>query len=250
VDISKWREDIQEPAASNLDFMFKSNFSASNGFEALELKDTVSEHSMDSAYQSQTGRSQRGSTRPDGNQWMPAYDFSAMHNQFPGSNLTSPTLAPGNATPFSNQANFHQARHAEGLDAWTTDAAEQVMFSPYSSTSVNQNALSVHPYGMFSAWDTPTTTPIAPFASYDTHRDVASSMFDMHTLSQPHGVSVIGAPAIPAVHSSPSFAPVDDLRRASAQSATLSAYGASPPNSAHTRLHLDVDFHQQQTEAR
>lgn len=232
--------------------MFKSNFSSQNGFDPFELKDSVSEHSMDrdSAYQSQTGRSQRGHTRPDGNQWMSAYDASATHNHFPGSNLTSPTLGPSNSTPFSEHPNFNQAHHADGLDAWTTDAsAEQVIYSPYSSTNTTQNSLSMHPYGMgYASWDTPTTTPLAPFASYDAHQDVALSMFDIHALSQPQGVSMIGAPAMPAVHNSPSFAPTHDMRRASAQSAAISTYSASPPTA--TKLSHEVEFRQQQTDVR
>jgi len=242
--------------------MFKSNLNAPNGFDVFEPKDTVSEHSMDSAYQSQTGRSQRGTTRPDGNQWMPAYDFSAMHNQFPGSNLTSPMLGPGNSTPFPEQSSFHQTNHAEGMEGmegmegldapWNTDmSAEQELFSPYLNADTTSSGLSMHPYGMgFPSWDTPTAASLAPLATYNSQQDVAPSMFDMQALSQPQPVSMVSTSTLPAAHSSPSFVAAHDPRRASAQSTAISAYATSPPSTADTRLHADADFHQQHTETR
>jgi hypothetical protein len=249
VDISKWREDIQEPAASSLDSMFKPNFTTPIGLDSFELKDTVSEHSMDSAYQSQTGRSQRGTTGADGNQWMSEYDFSAMNNQFPGNSLTSP-LESDNSTPFLEHRTFNQVHHADGLDAsWNADtSAEQVLFSSYSNANANHNGSHMNTYGMnYPSWGTSADASLLPFTSYDTQQEATTSMFDMQALSQAQpSTSVISAPTLPAlVHRSSSFVAAHDPRRASTQSAAMTAYVASPPSMAHAQLQQDVDFHQQ-----
>ncbi|KAF2686851.1 hypothetical protein K458DRAFT_203789 [Lentithecium fluviatile CBS 122367] len=237
--------------------MFKAQFNSPNGLDAFDLKSTVSDRSMDrdSAYQSQSGRSQRGATRPDGNHWMPTYEFSAMNNQFPGGNLPSPMLGSDNSTPFSENRNFNPMVHAEGLDtSWNTDAsAEQVMFSSFTNTNSNQNVSHMQSYPMdYSSWDTPTTGPLMPFTPYDAQHDVTSSMFDMPPLSQPQqSTSMISAPAIPAmVHSSPSFAAVHDPRRASTQSVSMSAYVTSPPSMVHAQLQDGGSGQQRHAESR
>lgn len=253
MDISKWREDIQDPSASSLDYLFKSSFAPSS-LDPFELKDTVSEHSMDrdSAYQSQSGqsqsgRSQRGTTKPDGNQWMPAFDF-AMNNQFSGNVLASPMLGSDNSTPFSEQPAFHQSHQAEGLEAsWNTDAlVEQVGF-PYACTNASQNFQSVS-YGMdFSSWDTPSTTSMGPFTSYTTQQD-AAPMFDMQTLSQPQqATGTMSASALAAVPNSSVYGSLH--RRASAQSASLRAVAASPTSTVPTKRFEDIDARQAKNDA-
>jgi hypothetical protein len=62
-NITEWRKDIPTPLVSGQDF-FSSEFQDMHSSEPFELKDTASECSMDSAYQSQT--SARGPSHSPG----------------------------------------------------------------------------------------------------------------------------------------------------------------------------------------
>lgn len=94
----------------------------------FELKDTASEYSMDSAYQSQSGASRRGTRRPE--------DFqdaqSGMNSQFIGSGLYSPSLG----------SDCYNGMHDQSLDmsqmnlpaaAGTWDASEGPVYANYST---------------------------------------------------------------------------------------------------------------------
>lgn len=248
MDISKWREDIQEPSTSNLDYLFRSSF-ASSSLDPFEVKDTVSEHSMDrdSAYQSQSGRSQRGTTKPDENQWIPAFDFSSMNNQFTGNPLTSPMLGSDNSTPFSEQPAFHQTHPSDGLDApWNTDVSvEQVLLSSFANANATQNMQSMQ-YDMgYGSWDAPSSASLDPFASYSTQQD-AASMFD--ALSQPQqSAAMMSTSPLTVVPNSSSFGALH--RRTSTQS-VLRTFGASPTNTVHTQRCEDADQLQTKSESR
>jgi hypothetical protein len=98
VNIAKWREDISGAATSDL-FFSAPDFQDMNNPDLFELKhDSVSEYSMDSAYQSQRGTIRRGNTMPEGYQPHAAPDNrTGVNNQY----IYSPTLSSDNFNAFS-----------------------------------------------------------------------------------------------------------------------------------------------------
>jgi hypothetical protein len=107
-NITEWRKDIPTPLVSGQDFPF-SEFQDMHSSEPFELKDTASECSMDSAYQSQTSASRRGMKRPQ------PYSRDSQ-NTHPSSDIYSPSMR---SETYSYQ-DMNQLHLPTAAGAWET----------------------------------------------------------------------------------------------------------------------------------
>ncbi|KAJ4305855.1 hypothetical protein N0V90_001387 [Kalmusia sp. IMI 367209] len=109
VDIAKWREDISGPLLSGQDLFFMSELK-----ELSKGSDAISEYSMDSAYQSQSGASRRGGEY----QSSPIQDQTSQLPSFMTQGI-SPSLASDSFAPFAESHEInqgHQLTAAGNLD--------------------------------------------------------------------------------------------------------------------------------------
>ncbi|KAF2796009.1 hypothetical protein K505DRAFT_323658 [Melanomma pulvis-pyrius CBS 109.77] len=118
VNIAKWREDISGATPSDL-FFCSLDFQDMNNPDVFELKhDSASEYSMDSAYQSQTSATRRGTTMPEVYQPLAAPDTQTrVNSQF----IYSPTLSSDNFNAFtepqSDMSQMHLPSAAQDVEA-------------------------------------------------------------------------------------------------------------------------------------
>ncbi|KAK1913886.1 hypothetical protein P3342_007132 [Pyrenophora teres f. teres] len=96
-NITEWRKEIPTPIVSAEDFSFSSEFQDMHTSDFFELKDTASECSMDSAYQSQSSASRRGARKPEVHR---QDSRSRMSSHFVGSDIYSPTMSSDNYSAF------------------------------------------------------------------------------------------------------------------------------------------------------
>ncbi|KAF1849510.1 uncharacterized protein K460DRAFT_279188 [Cucurbitaria berberidis CBS 394.84] len=252
-NITEWRKDIPTPVVSVQDFPFTSDLQDMHTPEFFELKDTASECSMDSAYQSQNGASRRGARKPDGH----SQDTrSRMSNQFVNSDIYSPSLSADSYNAFPDQAvDLSQMQHPSG--AWEASEGSTVYanysagqdFSLYSTTNIPRFTPS-SAVSMSSPWvttDAQFQSHPYNFTTYPNGQTSHDMMFDATTSSQRqwNGASFETSERPTVVRSSSSYTIQDDSRRASAHDATFGAFVATPTSTASIHFpHHTVEYDQ------
>lgn len=185
VNIAKWREDISGATPSDL-FFCSLDFQDMNNPDVFELKhDSASEYSMDSAYQSQTSATRRGTTMPEVYQPLAAPDTQTrVNSQF----IYSPTLSSDNfnafSEPQSDMSQMHLPSAARDVEAgensfpYANHTSAQD-YSPYTTAAVQQ-----FPDMGFQQWGSADAQAYtAPF-SYASHPKSSHSLDTTLYLSQ------------------------------------------------------------------
>jgi hypothetical protein len=244
--ITEWRKDIPTPVVSEEDFPFSSDFQDMTSSDSFELKDTVSECSMDSAYQSQTGASRRGARKPEGYTQDSRPRLTA---QFVGSDIYSPTLSAESYNAFTDHTlDMNQMQPAAG--PWEAPE-ESIVYANYSAgQDYTQYATTNVP--QYTATASPWVPTDAQFhnnqfnVAYPTGQSPAEMMFSATTPSQrPWNNSHIeGSERPTAVRSSSSYTLPQDSRRTSAHDSTFGAFVATPTSTASVHFPQNVEFEQ------
>lgn len=249
VDITKWRENIQDPVTSNQEIFFSPPVQVPNCTDA-ELKDNSSEHSMDSAYQSHSsGPRRRGATLRDGHYiFSPQEPQASMTHCFIGSALASPSLSTDNFTSFSeppeaSQMNLPAAAEAEAVSAssWYTDAFLGQVISPYSNTAalVSPHATPFSTEFQWNASGSPALDYNMPFNHSVPSRNCADGMFSAPLLKTMGDVRTQPT----AMHSIPTAA-MHGSRRKSTHSTGFGTFVSSPMK-VESQPFADIGFDQQ-----
>lgn len=205
--------------------------------ELFDFKDTASQCSMDSAYQSQTSASRRGTKRP---QTFPQDSQSTMGAHFVGSDIYSPSMSS------DSYNNFQDLNQMQLPAAW--DAQDGSM--GFANYSTGQD-FSLYPTSNTSRFNTtPAVSVWGPvesqypsaynFTSYPT--DSNEPMFNSAAPVQRHWSNVRPTP----VRSSSSYTAQQPLRRTSSNDAAFNAFVASPTSTASVQLPHAVEFEQSQ----
>lgn len=222
-NITEWRKDIPTPLVSEQDFL-STEFQDMHSSEPFELKDTASECSMDSAYQSQTA-SRRG-TRPQ------TYSRGSQ-NTHVGSDIYSPSMSSDSFT--------YQDLNQMQLSTW--DATEGSM--GYANMSTGQDfALfpSTMQFQSTSSANMPTQWTADSFSStaYD------FSAYPMGQMFAPMQRQWSNAPAPterPTSVRNSSYTAPQHSRQTPSQDASFAAFVASPVSTASVQQ-PQVDFEQ------
>lgn len=250
--IAEWRKDIPAPVVSGEDFPFSSEFQDMTSSDLFELKDTVSECSMDSAYQSQSGASRRGARKMDG---YPQDSRPRVNAQFVGGEIYSPSMSAESYNAFTdNTLDMGQMQQPSG----TWEAPEESIvyanysagqdYSQYATTNVPRYTPASNT-GMPSPW-VPTDAQFHnnQFAfSYPAGQSPAEMMFSNSASSQRPWNNTHYNPAErpTAVRSSSSYTlPPQDSRRTSAHDATFGAFVATPTSTTSVQFPQNVDYDQ------
>ncbi|KAL6708624.1 hypothetical protein ACN47E_002605 [Coniothyrium glycines] len=212
--------------------------------DIFELKDTASECSMDSAYQSQSGASRQGIRKPDGK------ERNQMSNQFVGSDIYSPSLSSENYITFPEQTmDMNHVQHPLTTGTWeATDGS--LTYANYSTgQEYTQYATANVPCftpssaaGVSSQWvasesqfqSTPFTFTSYPteviFSAVQPQRQWNNTSFDAHE-----------RPSV--VRSSSSYTAHDDSRRASAPE-NFGAFVGTPTSTQSVHFVQGVEYEQ------
>jgi hypothetical protein len=255
--ITEWRKDIPTPLVSGEDFSFSSNFQDMHSSDLFELKDTVSECSMDSAYQSQSSASRRGERKPHGY----PQDGQSTSAHFVGNAIYSPSLGSENYSAFPDPAiDINQIPQSVG--AW--DAPDAIVYADYSGVQdISQYSTADAPryaptsaVGMSSPW-VPTDAQFhnSQFAfapSYSAGQSPADMMFNTTASSQrPWSNGHVDTPERPApVRHSSSYTLTQDSRRTSAHDANFGAFVATPTSTTSIHFPHNVELGQTRLEHR
>jgi hypothetical protein len=248
--IAEWRKDIPAPIVSEEDFFYSPELQDMNGSDLFELKDTISECSMDSAYQSQSGASRRGVRKPDGSS---QDNRPRMNAQFVGSEIYSPTLS-AESYNFTDQAmDMNQMRQPSGT--WETPEDSIVYanysagqdYSQYTNATVSRYTPASN-VGISSPWvstDAQFHTDNFSF-NYPAGQSPAEMMFSNTASSQrPWSNSHFdGVDRPTAVRTSSSYTLPQDSRRTSAHDATFNAFVATPTSTTSVQFPHNVEFDQ------
>lgn len=218
----------------------------------FELKDTASECSMDSAYQSQSGASRRGARKPDG----PAQDNrSRMSTQFVGSDIYSPSLSSDNYPTFPEQTldmsqmshpstgtweategPITYANYTTGQDYSQYAAANMSRFTP--STTVNGSS-------QWAVSDAQFPSNPFTFTSYPTVHNSNEMMFNAASSQRQWNSPSFDPTERPsAVRSSSTYTAQEDSRRASAHENNFGAFVATPTSTTSVHFPQSADFEQ------
>lgn len=203
--------------------------------ELFDFKDTASQCSMDSAYQSQTSASQRGPKRP---QLYTQDSQSTMGAHFVGSDIYSPSMSSDsyNAFPDMNQMQLPAAwdAHDGSMGFANYSTGQDFPLYPTSNSSRFNSTAAVNIWGPV---DSQFQTASYNFTSYPT--DSNETMF---TAAAP--VQRQWSNARPtAVRSSSSYTVQQPSRRTSSNDAGFNAFVASP-STASVQLTQTVDLEQ------
>ncbi|KAF2181998.1 hypothetical protein K469DRAFT_691617 [Zopfia rhizophila CBS 207.26] len=154
LDIAKWSETVTGPAISGQDLFFScsQDLQDMGGSDAFELKnDNASVYSMaDSAYQSQTGASRRGTSMAEAFQTLTPQDRSRVSSQYLGSDIYSPTLSSDTFSAFPEPSTDMSQMHLPSA------VGESEMGEPgfsYTNYSTGQS------YTQYASTSTPRFTP-------------------------------------------------------------------------------------------
>jgi hypothetical protein len=247
--ITEWRKDIPTPVVSEEDFPFCSEFQDMHSSDLFELKDTVSECSMDSAYQSQSGASRRGDRKP--------HSYSKENRtasaQFISNEIFSPSLSSDNFTTVPDQA--LDMSHIPHTGTW--DAPEgSVVYANYSgaqdyaqySTANASRYTNTSAIAISSPW-VPADAQFhnSQFAfTYSAGQSPAEMMFNtappvQRQWSNGH-FDTLERPSV--VRSSSSYTLPQDSRRTSAHDATFGAFVGTPTSTSSIHFPQNVDFDQ------
>ena len=208
--------------------------------ELFDFKDTASQCSMDSAYQSQSSASRRGTKRP---QPYSQDSQSTLGAHFVGSDIYSPSMSSDSYNAFQDM------NHMQLPAAW--DAQDGTMgFANYSAGQdfplyPTSNVSRFNPTSAVNIWgpvDSQFQAASYSFTSYPT--DSSETMFSTATPIQRQWSNVRPNP----VRSSSSYTAQQASRRTSSNDAGFHAFVASPTSTASVQLPQAVDFEQAQTQ--
>ena len=238
-NITEWRKEIPAPIVSAPDFPFSPDFQDMHTSEFFELKDTVSECSMDSAYQSQSGASRRGPRKPE----MTRQDSrSQMSSHFVGSDIYSPTMSSDNFSAFPDTLDMSHMQPATTGSWEPTDGPLS-----YANYSTAQD-FTHYPTSNMTRF-TPSTISDSPhWPTADAHFQTSSfpftwptqtndAMFSTPASQRNWQTASLEAPDRPAAlrHTS-SYTLQEESRRASAQDASFGAFVGTPTST--TSVHF------------
>ncbi|XPS78928.1 hypothetical protein M3J09_010925 [Ascochyta lentis] len=231
-NITEWRKDIPTPLGSGQDFSFSSDFQDMHSSEHFEFKDTASQCSMDSAYQSQTSASRRGIKRP---QPYSQDTQSTMGAHFVGSDIYSPSMSSDSYNAFQdmNQMQLPAAWDTQDGSMGYANYSTGQDFSLYPTSNASQ----FNPTSAVNIWG-PVSAPYN-FTSYPTESN--ETMFNTAGPAQRQWSNVRPTPA----RNSSSYTQ-QAPRRTPSRDASFNAFVASPIRTASVQLHQAVDFEQTQ----
>lgn len=206
--------------------------------ELFDFKDTASQCSMDSAYQSQTSASQRGAKRPQ------AYSRdsqSTMGAQFVGSDIYSPSMSSDSYNAFQdmNQMQLPAAWDPQDGTMGFANYSSGQDFPLYPSSNVTR----FQPTPTSNIWtpvESQFQTASYNFTSYPT--DSNEAMFTPTAPVQRQWNNVRPTP----VRSTSSYSTHHVSRRTSSNDAGFNAFVASPTSTASVQLPQTADFEQTQ----
>lgn len=208
-----------------------------NNTEHFDLKDTASQCSMDSAYQSQTSASRRGTKRP---QPFSQDSSSTMGAHFVGSDIYSPSMSS------DSYNNFQDMSQMQLPAAWDTQDGSMGFanystgqdFPLYPTSNVSRfNPTSVN---IWAPVDAQFQNTSYNFTSYPT--DSSETMFSTAAPVQRQWSNVRPTP----MRSSSSYTAQQASRRTSSNDAGFNAFVASPVSTASVQLPQAVEFEQTQ----
>ncbi|PSN66124.1 hypothetical protein BS50DRAFT_588890 [Corynespora cassiicola Philippines] len=232
VNIAKWREDISGPAIAGQElFPFSTDLRDMNGSDAFELKDTTSEYSMDSAYQSQSGASRRGAAMSESYQTFT--QDARRGNQFMGNDIySSPSLSSDNFSAFpehptdmsrmhlpsaaadmeSAEGSYPFANYSTGQD-YTQYSTSVPRFTPTSAIDMGLHWPTADAYNTFSFAPFPKSSPSIDATLYASQD--SSMLFNTPATNQRHMTKPrLDTSVRPSsVRSSSSFAMKEESRR-------------------------------------
>jgi hypothetical protein len=249
--IAEWRKDIPAPIVSEEDLFYSSDFQDMTSSDFFELKDTISECSMDSAYQSQSGASRRGLRKPDGH----AQDNRSRGTaHFVGSEIYSPSLSSESYNAFTDQT-LDMSQMRQPTATWETPEDSIVYanysagqdYSQYATTNVPRYTPTAN-NGMSSPWvpaDAQFQNEQFSF-TYPAAHNSADLMFSPPVQAQrPWSNNRFDSVDRPtAVRSSSSYTLPQDSRRTSAHDATFGAFVATPTSTTSIHFSQTVEFDQ------
>ncbi|KAH6625252.1 hypothetical protein C7974DRAFT_376793 [Boeremia exigua] len=236
-NITEWRKDIPTPPGSGQDLSFSSDFQDMHSTELFDFKDTASQCSMDSAYQSQTSASQRGTKRP---QLYPQESQSTMGAQLVSGDIYSPSMSSDSYNAFQdmNQMQLPAAWDAQEGSMGFANYSTGQDFPLYSTSTASR----FNPTSAVNIWG-PVHSQFQNvsynFTSYPT--DSNETMFNTAAPIQQW------SSARPTtVRSSSSYTAHGASRRASSNDVGFSAFVASPST---TSVQLPQSVESEQTQS-
>jgi hypothetical protein len=239
--IADWRKDIPAPIVSEEDFFYSSDFQDMSG------SDTISECSMDSAYQSQSGASRRGMRKPEGH----AQDTrSCVNSQFVGSEIYSPSMSSDSYNAFADQTldmshmrpstgaweapedSIVYANYSTGQDFSQYPTTNVARYTPTSNVSVSSPWVAdaqFHNDQFNFTYPTQSPAELMFSAPAPSQRQWSNSHFD-------------SAERPTAVRSSSSYTLPQESRRTSAHDANFGAFVATPTSTTSIHFPQSVEF--------
>ncbi|KAJ5023531.1 hypothetical protein J3E72DRAFT_387308 [Bipolaris maydis] len=244
-NITEWRKEIPAPVVSAPDFPFSSDFQDMSTSDFFELKDTVSECSMDSAYQSQSGASRRGPRKPEMNR-----QESQMSSHFVGSDIYSPTMSSDNFSAFPDTLDMSHVQQTSTSGSWEpTDgplayanystAQDYTQYTTCNMTRFTPSSISGSPH--WPSADTHFQNNTFPFSSWPSH-NTNDAMFSTPTSQRNWQNASLDASERPSAARYSSYGFQQESRRASTQDSTFGAFVATPTST--TSVHfptVDLD---------
>lgn len=237
-NITEWRKEIPTPVVSAPDFPFSSDFQDMSTSEFFELKDTVSECSMDSAYQSQSGASRRGARKPEMHR-----QESQMSSHFVGSDIYSPTMSSDNFSAFPDTLDMSHVHPPATSGSWEpTDgplayanfstAQDFTQYSTSNMTRFTPSSMNDSPH--WPTADAHFQNSTFPFSSWPSH-SANDAMFSTPTSQRNWQSASMDASERPAAARYSSYSFQEESRRASTHDSTFGAFVGTPTSttSAH-----------------
>ncbi|KAI1516041.1 hypothetical protein L13192_05064 [Pyrenophora tritici-repentis] len=243
-NITEWRKEIPTPIVSAEDFSFSSEFQDMHTSDFFELKDTASECSMDSAYQSQSSASRRGARKPEVNR---QESRSRMSSQFVGSDIYSPTMSSDNYSVFPETLDMSHMHQSATSGPW--ESRDGSLSYANFSTAQDYNQYSTANMTRF----TPSTINDSP--RWGTEQSFQDSSFNF--TSWPANNTSDAMFSSQRTWPNPTFGPIerpatvrnssytqDESRRASAQDTSFGAFVGTPTSTTSAHFPQGLDFEQ------
>ncbi|CAN9229411.1 unnamed protein product [Alternaria alternata] len=235
-NITEWRKEIPAPVVSAPDFPFSSDFQDMHTSDLFELKDTASECSMDSAYQSQSGASRRGAQKPELHR-----QGSRMSNQFVGSVIYSPTMSSDNYSAFPENLDMSHMHQPATSGTWNATEGP-LSYANYSTAQdyTHYSTANMPRFGPATLSDSPQwATPETNFQNNPftfTSWPTNDNMFNTTPQRNWHSAS-FDTPERPAtLRNSSSYSLQEESQRASAQDVGFGAFVGTPTST--TSVHF------------
>ncbi|KAH9866142.1 hypothetical protein J1614_008706 [Plenodomus biglobosus] len=249
-NITEWRKDIPTPVVSVQDFPF-SDFQDMHTVDLFEPKDTVSECSMDSAYQSQSSASRHTTSKPDGQLQENRRHIST---QFVGSEIYSPSMSSDNFPIFPEQG-LDLSQMPPSATTGTWEATEGPLtyanyssgqdYTHYSNSSMPRftPSTAVNVSSQWAASDAQFQNHPFSFAPYPENHNSNDMMFTASSQPQWSSTSYDTTERPSAVRSSSSYTAKGESRRASAHE-NFGAFVATPTSTTSVHFSHNVDYDQ------